>query len=359
MTKCFLVLEDGTIVEGTGFGSEHTVFGEVVFNTGMTGYQEGLTDPSYRGQILIMAYPLIGNYGVNHTDFESDKVQVTGYAVREKCGEPSGMYGGEKLDSFLKRRHVPGISELDTRALIIQIREKGTPRGAICFEEDDLDKVLKKVQTMPFPSESNLVDECSTKKVLAYPKEGAREVVLIDCGTKLNIVRELVKRFSLTIVPYDTPASWFRDREVDGVVISNGPGDPAHPIIQDTTVKTLRAIREDHPILGVCFGNQLIAHAFGGSTYKLKFGHRGVNQPVKYEGKVFITSQNHGFAVDPTTLPDELEVSMKNVNDGTVEGLRHKELPIFSSQFHPEASPGPKDTSFLFDEFARKMEARK
>jgi len=352
MAKCYLLLEDGTVMEGTGFGFEHTVYGEVVFNTGMTGYQESLTDPSYAGQILIMSYPLIGNYGVNHTDFESERVQVRGYAVREKCPEPSGMYGGDRLDSFLKKNHTPGISELDTRALIIQIREKGTPRGAICFEED-LDKALKKVQTMPFPSDSNLVHEVSTREILRYEKEGAKEVVLIDCGTKANIVRELRERFSLTVVPYDTQASFFRDHDVDGVVISNGPGDPAHPVIKDTVVRTLREIKEDYPIMGVCFGNQLIAHAFGGSTFKLKFGHRGANQPVKYGGRVYITSQNHGFAVDPESLPDELEVSMVNVNDGTVEGLRHKELPIFTAQYHPEAAPGPKDTSFLFDDFSK------
>lgn len=358
MATCFLVLEDGTVMEGTGFGFEKTVYGEVVFNTGMTGYQESLTDPSYAGQILIQAYPLIGNYGVNHVDFESDRVQVRGYVVMEKCTEPSNMYAGDKIDSFLKKNHVPGISELDTRALIIRIREKGTPRGAICFEED-VDKVLKKVKSMPFPSDSNLVDEVSTKKVLRFEKEDAKEVVLIDCGTKQNIVRELRKRFSLTIVPYDTDTSYFRDHQVDGVLLSNGPGDPAHPIIQDTVVRTLKDIKEDYPIMGVCFGNQLLARAFGGTTYKLKFGHRGVNQPVKYKDRVYITSQNHGFAVDPQSLPEELEVSMVNVNDGTVEGLRHKELPIFSSQYHPEASPGPRDTSFLFDEFAKMLERRK
>ena len=358
MAQCYLVLEDGTVMEGTGFGYEQTVYGEVVFNTGMTGYQESLTDPSYRGQILIQSYPLIGNYGVNHVDFESDRVQVRGYVVREKCLEPSNMYGGERIDSFLKKNRVPGISELDTRALIIKIREKGTPRGAICFEED-VDKVLKKVQAMPYPSDSNLVDEVSVKEPQRYERECAKEVVLIDCGTKQNIVRELRKRFSLTVVPYDTDVKFFRDHEVHGVLLSNGPGDPAHPAIQDTTVRTLKAIKDDYPIMGVCFGNQLLARAFGGTTYKLKFGHRGVNQPVKYEGRVFITSQNHGFAVDPSSLPEELEVSMVNVNDGTVEGLRHRELPIFSAQYHPEASPGPKDTSFLFDEFAKMLEARR
>jgi carbamoyl-phosphate synthase small subunit len=268
------------------------------------------------------------------------------------------MYAGDRIDSFLKKNRVPGISELDTRSLIIKIREKGTPKGAICFDED-VDKVLKKVQTMPFPSDFNLVDEVSIKEPLRFEREGAKEVVLIDCGTKQNIVRELRKRFSLTVVPYDTKPRFFQDHEVDGVFLSNGPGDPAHPVIQQTTVSTLKAIKEDYPIMGVCFGNQLLARAFGGDTFKLKFGHRGVNQPVKYGQHVYITSQNHGFAVDPKTLPDELEVIMVNVNDGTVEGMRHKELPIISAQYHPEASPGPKDTSFLFDEFARMLEAKR
>jgi carbamoyl-phosphate synthase small subunit len=358
MAKCYLVLEDGTIMEGTGFGFDHTVYGEVVFNTSMTGYQESLTDPSYAGQILIMSYPLIGNYGINHIDFESDKVQVRGYAVRERCVEPSNMYAGDKIDSFLKKQRISGISELDTRALIIRIREKGTPRGAICFEEN-VDKALKKVQTMPFPSDSNLVHDVSTREVLHFEREDAKEVVLIDCGTKRNIVRELRKRFSLTIVPYDTTASWFRDHDLDGVVISNGPGDPSHPVIKDTVIKTLKAIKEDYPMMGICFGNQLLAHAFNGTTFKLKFGHRGVNQPVKYKERIFITSQNHGYAVDPNSLPTELEVSQINVNDGTVEGLVHKELPIFSVQYHPEASPGPKDTSFLFDDFVKMLEVKR
>ena len=358
MAACYLVLEDGTVLEGTGFGYETTVYGEVVFSTGMTGYQEALTDPSFRGQILIQSFPLIGNYGVNHIDFESDRVHVRGYAVREKCAEPSSMYSGERIDSFLKRNRVPGISEIDTRALIIKIREKGTFRGAICFDED-VDKVLRKVQTMPLPSDSNLVEEVSIKEPRRFVKQGAKEVVLIDCGAKQNIVRELMKRFTVTVVPYDVEPKFFRDHEVDGIFLSNAPGDPAHPDIQTTTVRTVRDLKEDYPIMGICYGTQLLARAFGGSTFKLKFGHRGVNQPVRYKERVFITSQNHGYAVDPASLPEELEVSMVNVNDGTVEGLRHKELPIFAVQFHPEANPGPKDTSFLFDEYARLLEDKR
>lgn len=354
MAKCYLVLEDGTIMEGTGFGFDHTVYGEVVFNTSMTGYQESLTDPSYAGQILIMSYPLIGNYGINHIDFESDKVQVRGYAVRERCVEPSNMYAGDKIDSFLKKQRISGISELDTRALIIRIREKGTPRGAICFEEN-VDKALKKVQTMPFPSDSNLVHDVSTREVLHFEREDAKEVVLIDCGTKRNIVRELRKRFSLTIVPYDTTASWFRDHDLDGVVISNGPGDPSHPVIKDTVIKTLKAIKEDYPMMGICFGNQLLAHAFNGTTFKLKFGHRGVNQPVKYKERIFITSQNHGYAVSQEAGMPEVEITQINVSDGTVEGLRHRRLPALSVQYHPEASPGPHDARTLFAQFAEML----
>jgi carbamoyl-phosphate synthase small subunit len=359
MATCFLILEDGTVMEGASFGSEKTVYGEVVFNTGMTGYQESLTDPSYRGQILIMSYPLIGNYGVNAVDVESDRVQVTGYVTRERCAEPSNMYGGETIDALLCRHGIPGISELDTRALIIKIREKGTPRGAICVNEDPAE-VLDRVQKMPFPSESNLVADVSTKDAIRFPKEGAKRIAVLDCGAKFNIVRELRKRFDVTLLPYDTEPKWFRDSEVDGVFITNGPGDPAHPVIQDTIVRTLTAIKEEYPMMGICFGNQLLAHAFGGSTFKLKFGHRGANQPVKYKNRVYITSQNHGYAVDPDSLDEnEVEVTQINVNDGTVEGLRHKELPIFSSQYHPEACPGPKDTSFLFDDFAKLVEEKR
>jgi carbamoyl-phosphate synthase small subunit len=225
---------------------------------------------------------------------------------------------------------------------------------AICFEED-VDKVLKKVQTMPFPSDSNLVDEVSIKEPLRFEKEGAKEVVLIDCGTKQNIVRELRKRFSLTVVPYDVKPDFFKDHDVDGVFLSNGPGDPAHPIIQDTTVRMLKAIKEDYPIMGVCFGNQLLARAFGGDTFKLKFGHRGVNQPVKYEGRVYITSQNHGFAVDPGSLPAGVELTHVNLNDGTCEGFRVAGRPVFAVQYHPESAPGPHDSDPLFDEFTRAL----
>ena len=360
MAKCFLVLEDGTVREGTGFGSGKTAYGEVVFNTGMTGYQESLTDPSYMGQILIMSYPLIGNYGVNLHDVESGKVQVRGFVVRQNCTEPSDMYKGRTLGSYLKEENVPGISDLDTRSIIIKIRERGTLRGAIVFDEDP-EEVIKKLRTMAYPSDDNLVGMASTKEVILHKNEKAtKTVALFDCGVKANIIRELQKRFNDYQLPHDTPKKFFRDHHIDGVMISNGPGDPSHPDLKSTTIQTIRDIKDDYPIMGICMGNQLLGLAFGGSTYKMKFGHRGANQPVKYHNRVFITSQNHGYAVDPESIDGSgLVVEQTNVNDGTVEGMRHTELPIFSAQYHPEACPGPRDTGFLFDEFGKMMEAKK
>ena len=359
MVQCFLVLEDGTILEGTGFGFTGTTYGEVVFNTGMTGYQESLTDASYMGQILIMSYPLIGNYGVNAHDVESDHVQVRGFVVREECAEPSDGYGGATLDQYLKDNRIPGICGIDTRSLIIKIREKGTPRGAIVSGLDPED-VIKELRAMPYPSEDNLVGLASVKKPIHFEKKGAKKVALIDCGVKANIVRELRKRFDLGQLPYNTPKKYLADNDIDGVFISNGPGDPGHAELRGSTIRTIHDIAEDYPIMGICMGNQLLAHAFGGETYKMKFGHRGANQPVKRGNQVFITSQNHGYAVDEKSIEGSgLVVDQVNVNDGTVEGMRHTELPIVSSQYHPEACPGPRDTSFLFDDFARMLEAKR
>lgn len=359
MAKCFLVLEDGTIMEGTGFGSMENTSGEVVFSTGMTGYQEGLTDPSFRGQILTMSYPLIGNYGVNSNNMESERVQVSGFVVRELCDAPASGYGGRDLNSFLVENGIPGIAGVDTRALIIKIRDAGTMKGRIVYDGDPAGH-LEELRKMPYPSESNLVGDVSTKEILHYPKENAKTVALFDCGVKRNIVRELRKRFDLYQLPYDTPVKFFRDHEIDGLFLSNGPGDPAHPALQETVISNVRKLKDDYPIMGICMGNQLLSQVFGGSTYKMKFGHRGANQPVKYKGRVFITSQNHGYAVDPESIQDSgMVVEQTNVNDGTVEGMRHDELPIFSVQYHPEANPGPKDTGFLFDDYLNMLEVRK
>ncbi len=355
MVRCFLVLEDGTVIKGTGFGHEETAFGEVVFNTGMTGYQESLTDPSYMGQILTMSYPLIGNYGVNEEDFQSGRAHVQGFAVRQKCDHPSNIYGGRTIDSFLCDQGIPGISGIDTRELIIGIREHGTMRGAICF--DDVDETLARVRDMPYPSTRNLVGEASIEAVVHHHLDGAPRVALIDCGVKQGILDQLSQRFDLWQVPFDTPASWFRSNAIKGIVVSNGPGDPEHPELKGTTIATIQALKEEMPMMGVCMGNQLISIAFGASCYKMKFGHRGANQPVHHRDRVYITTQNHGYAVDPDSVEDDDFVADQfNLNDGTVEGMRHRELPIFSAQHHPEAKAGPWDTSFMWDDFRHMME---
>jgi len=359
MAKCFLVLEDGTIMEGTGFGSMKDTSGEVVFSTGMTGYQEGLTDPSFRGQILTMSYPLIGNYGVNPKDMESDRVQVRGFVVRELCDSPTTGYGGTDLNSFLKENDIPGIAGVDTRSLIIKIRTAGTMKGAIVYDGDPA-SYLEEIRAMPYPSEGGLVADVSTPEIIHYPREGASKVAIFDCGIKRSIVNELRKRFEVYQLPFDTGVKFFRDHEIDGLFLSNGPGNPAHPTLKDNVISTVRQLKDDYPIMGICMGNQLLCQVFGGTTFKMKFGHRGANQPVKYKDRVFITSQNHGYTVDPESIQDSgLEIDQTNVNDGTVEGLRHKELPIFSVQYHPEGCAGPKDTGFLFDDYAKMMEGRK
>lgn len=357
MVRCFLVLEDGTVVEGIGFGHQKDVFGEVVFNTGMTGYQEALTDPSYTGQILVSSYPLIGNYGTTPDFMQSEAVHLNGFVVREWCQHPSRMYKGDTVDDFLIKNGVPGISGIDTRDVIINIRDHGTLRGAITYRED-VDSVLAEVRRMPLPSESNLVATKSPKTAIHLDNNKSHTVALLDCGCKQGIIRDLSNRFNVIRVPYDMSSQEILDLGVDGVMVSNGPGDPSHPGLQKT-VETIKELAYEKPMMAICLGNQLVARAFGGSTYKMKFGHRGANQSVKFEGRVFITSQNHGYAVDPETLHDSgLIPDQFNINDGTVEGTHHEELPLFTVQYHPEASPGPNDTSFLFDRFLRTLEVK-
>lgn len=350
-----LVLEDGTVLEGEGFGAGGEVFGEVVFNTSMCGYQEALTDPSYKGQILLLTYPLVGNYGVNSEDFESDGIKVEGFAVREYCSAPSHRAAERDIDTFLRENKTPGIAGIDTRALTIKIREYGTMKGALKTSASPIEggELLERAREARGIGELDLVSQVTCREPRRYG-EGRRHVVLVDCGMKYSILRNLLKRgVAVTVVPAAMPAKDILGLEPDGIVVSNGPGDPVRA---PYAIEALRELMEEKPIFGICLGHQLLALAAGGRTYKLKFGHRGVNQPVKdlRLGRVFITSQNHGYAVDAASMEGTgFEVSRINLNDRTVEGLRHHELPVSSIQYHAEAHPGPLENEYLFDEFLR------
>lgn len=360
MANNFLVLEDGTVLEGEAFGYSDDSYGEVVFSTGRGGYQESLTDPSYCGQILVLTYPLVGNYGIDGAFYQSDGVHVRGLVVREYCKEPAMTYGGVTLDEFLKERRIPGISGIDTRELVVKIRSLGTFKGAIVKNEEDLDKAIERLKKMPSPMDGNVVAEVSPKEIKTYDNKKGLMIGMIDCGAKKGILDNLNSRFDVTVFPYDTPAQEIIDSRVKGVLISNGPGNPSHPALMNTTIRTVGDLASKMPMMGICFGSQLIALGLGGKTYKMKFGHRGCNQPVKYEGRIYITSQNHGYAVDADSLDGlDLVVDQININDGSVEGIRHRDLPIFTSQYHPEACPGPYDTQFLFDKFKKNVEMQK
>jgi len=343
-----LVLEDNSIYNGFSFGYEASTTGEIVFNTAMTGYPESLTDPSYYGQILISTYPLIGNYGVPDDKivngipeiFESSKIQVKGFVISDYSFEYSHWNAKKSLSEWLIENKIPGIYGVDTRALTKKLREKGSMLGKIIFENDEIDFVD--------PNIENLVDKVSIKQKEIFGN-GKKKIVLVDLGVKNNIVRCLLKRDTTVIkVPWNYD---FTKEDYDGLIFSNGPGDPT---FCDTTVKNIKkVINDDKPIFGICMGNQLLSLAAGGSIYKLKYGHRSHNQPVLQVGtnKCFITSQNHGYAVDDSHLDEGWESYFVNLNDDTCEGIKHKSKPFFSTQFHPEASSGPTDTEFLFDEF--------
>ncbi len=354
-----LVLEDGTVVEGDGFGAEREVVGEAVFNTSMSGYQEALTDPSYSGQILMLTYPMIGNYGINPDDFESDRIRVEGFAVREWCITPSHRSVKETIDEFLKRHDVPGISGIDTRALTIKIRTHGTMKAALKTSEDEIDaeKLLEAARLQEDISKLDLVSRVTSQEVRKYENRYGKRVAILDCGMKLSILRDLLKRgCDVTVFPAKSTASEILDSLPDGVVVSNGPGDPKMAGYAIDTITEL--MEEKMPIFGICLGHQLLSLAVGADTYKLKFGHRGSNQPVKdvRTGKVNITSQNHGFAVVADSLKGTgFQVSHINLNDNTVEGMKHETLPFSSVQYHPEAHPGPHDNEYLFDEFLRSI----
>lgn len=353
--KAVLALEDGTIFTGESFGAAGEQWGEVVFNTGMTGYQEILTDPSYCGQIIVMTYPLIGNYGINREDFEAKRSYIRGFVVREACDHPSNWRAGYRIGDFLAREGIPGISGVDTRALTRHLRSYGTMRGVISTAEVDPAELVERARSCPHLSGQKLVEDVATKEPYVIEGNGPR-VVLIDLGSKQNIIRRLRQRdCKVIVVPPGITPGQIGEFEPDGVLISNGPGDP---VDVPGTIDTARALIGKYPLFGICLGHQVIALALGARTYKMKFGHRGANHPVKdlYTGRVYITSHNHGFSVDKESLKTlDVEISHINLNDNTVEGIRHKYLPVFAVQYHPEASPGPQESDYMFDQFVDMM----
>lgn len=349
MKKGYLILQDGQVFEGVRFGAETDTVGELVFTTGMCGYVETLTDPSYAGQIVMQTYPLIGNYGIIREDFEG-ACCVKGYVVREYCDTPSNFRTDCDLDAYLKEQGVPGLCGVDTRELTRIIREHGVMNAAIC---DEVPADLTPIKTYAI---TGVVEAVSCKEPDRYQAEGEERfrVSLIDYGAKRNIVRELQKRgCTVTVLPASTSAEDVLAADPDGIMLSNGPGDPAENVYQ---IEQIRKLLGRVPMFGICLGHQLTALAAGGSTYKLKYGHRGVNQPVRDLNGVrtYITSQNHGYAVDGDTVKLG-KVRFVNANDGTCEGIDYPELKAFTVQFHPEACTGPKDTSFLFDQFVELM----
>ena len=347
--KSALLLQDGTALYGEGFGAQAISQGELVFNTSMTGYQEALTDPSYAGQILLMTNPLIGNYGINERDFESGKIQVAGFAVRNLSQNYSHHEATKNVGSFLGDYNIPGITGIDTRFLVRKIRSHGVMPALLATYENELD--LKKLKIDFDYSAHDFVEQVTTKTVKKFGK-GKTRIVLIDYGVKQGIINELVKRnVEVIVVPSFTSVTEIKSHEPDGILLSNGPGDPSILTQQHKTINALSV----YPMFGICLGHQLLAHAFGGKTFKLKFGHRGSNHPVLdiNTNRIAITTQNHGFAVDAKSTEKEFETTHTNLNDNTVEGLEHKSKPIFSVQYHPEANPGPHDSKYLFDKFLK------
>jgi carbamoyl-phosphate synthase small subunit len=378
--NAILALEDGRCFEGTAFGATGTTTGEICFNTSMTGYQEVITDPSYRGQIVAMTYPQIGNYGINPLDGESSGPHIRAFVIGELCEVPSNWRSSQSLSDYLAGHGILGIEGIDTRALTKHLRSLGAMRACVSTELS-AEQAVAAAKASPSMEGMDYVREVSTEQSYQWEDESREwvlpnvstnqpgpyeelppvrhRIVAYDFGIKFNILRRLRQAgFDVEVVSSTTTAAEVLAKNPDGIFLSNGPGDPA---ALGYIHEELRQLIGKKPIFGICLGNQLLAHAFGGTTFKLKFGHRGGNQPVKdlRTGKISITSQNHGFAVDPASLPPEVEVTHVNLNDGTVEGMRHKELPVFSVQYHPEAAPGPNDASYFFEEFARLIDGVK
>ena len=370
MKKAILLLEDGRAFHGQAFGATGETIGEVCFNTGMSGYQEILTDPSYCKQIVTMTTPHIGNYGVNPDDIESGRIQVAGFVVREECSVPSNHRSTMAIGDYLREFDIVGIQGIDTRALVRHIRDHGAQNGIISTEDFDTDALQQKLGEAPSMLGLNLIPEVTCDAAHEWDPDGLvydedldfsedYHVAAVDYGMKNNILRLLHERnCKITIFPADASPEEILDLDPDGIFLSNGPGDPA---AVRRGIKVIGEVLGQKPIFGICLGHQLLAHALGAKTFKLKFGHRGINHPVKNlrTGKVEITSQNHGFAVDYDRVPDNVEVTHMNLNDDTVEGIESKELPAFSVQYHPEASPGPHDSRYLFDHFIELMKQHK
>ena len=365
-TPARLALEDGTVLEGRSFGAPVESIGELVFNTSITGYQEIITDPSYRGQTVLLTHPHIGNYGINSEDEESSHLWLSGLVVREACGRSSNFRSGGELHDYLVQHGVPGIEEVDTRLLTRRVRTGGAMRVLITQDRDSsVDTLVERVRQAPSISDEDHVLAVTTdathewtrgyESVFSAPLKAQADqrlpIVAYDFGAKRNILRSLVQSgFDVTVVPANTPAEAVLERQPAGLFLSNGPGDPA---VVQYAVEAVQKLVDKIPVFGICLGHQILAQVFGAETFKMKFGHHGGNQPVMdlTTEKVEITAQNHSFAVDPSRLPDEVDVTHTNLNDKTVEGIRHRELPAFSVQYHPEAAPGPHDALYLFRRF--------
>lgn len=349
-----LALEDGTILKGESFGFKTTETGEVVFATGMTGYVESLTDPSYKGQLLMNTYPLQGNYGISKKWFQSEGIKAEGFIVREENKHPSHAKSTKSLSDFLAEYEIPGISGVDTRALTIKIREHGTMKAVLSTEDIEDKELLEIAKTQPNIEEMDLVDQVCVNKPKILGEDFKSRVAILDCGIKNNSINALLKRETgVVVLPYKMDYKEILDYDPEGILVSSGPGDPTRV---KEAIGNVKKLSERLPMFGICLGQQIIGLAFGAKIYKMKFGHRGINQPVKdlRTEKVSITSQNHGFTIDPSSVEEtHLKMTQVNLNDGTPEGIEHKELPVSSVQYHPEAGPGPHDTDYTFDRFLK------